>query len=124
MNISEITHEDVIRAMVGRDLGELYPPKSSKIEEDNYILKVENLSGNGFENVSFTLKKGEILGFAGLVGAGRSEVMRGLCAIDPVKRGEVYLNGEKQKFKRYKDAVKKEFAILQKTEKIRVCFCT
>lgn len=69
MNISEITHEDVIRAMVGRDLGELYPPKSSKIEEDNYILKVENLSGNGFENVSFTLKKGEILGFAGLVGA-------------------------------------------------------
>jgi len=44
------------------------------------------------------LKKGEILGFAGLVGAGRSEVMRGLCAIDPVKRGEVYLNGEKQKF--------------------------
>jgi len=57
MNISEITHEDVIRAMVGRDLGELYPPKSSKIEEDNYILKVENLSGNGFENVSFTLKK-------------------------------------------------------------------
>ncbi|ABN51629.1 MAG TPA: sugar ABC transporter ATP-binding protein [Hungateiclostridium thermocellum] len=117
MNISEITHEDVIRAMVGRDLGELYPPKSSKIEEDNYILKVENLSGNGFENVSFTLKKGEILGFAGLVGAGRSEVMRGLCAIDPVKRGEVYLNGEKQKFKRYKDAVKKGICYLTEDRK-------
>jgi len=41
MNISEITHEDVIRAMVGRDLGELYPPKSSKIEEDNYILRLK-----------------------------------------------------------------------------------
>ncbi|GAE88354.1 hypothetical protein [Acetivibrio straminisolvens] len=82
MNVSEIAHEDVIRAMVGRDLGELYPDKASKIEEDSYIIKVENLSGNGFDNVSFTLRKGEILGFAGLVGAGRSEVMRGLCAID------------------------------------------
>ena len=90
MNISEINHEDVIRAMVGRDLGELYPDKSSKIEEDNHCIRVENLSGDGFENISFTLKKGEILGFAGLVGAGRSEVMRGLCAIDPIKMARFF----------------------------------
>lgn len=117
MNISEITHEDVIRAMVGRDLGELYPDKSSKIEEDNCIIKVENLSGDGFDNISFTLKKGEILGFAGLVGAGRSEVMRGLCAIDPIKHGEIFLNGEKQRFKRYRDAVGKGICYLTEDRK-------
>jgi len=117
MNISEITHEDVIRAMVGRDLGDLYPDKSSKIEEDKFLIKVENLSGDGFENIGFTLKKGEILGFAGLVGAGRSEVMRGLCGIDPIKSGEIYLNGKKQRFKRYRDAVKKGICYLTEDRK-------
>ena len=78
METSECTADDIIKSMVGRELGNMYPPKSSHIDQDDIILKVEHLTGEIFKNVSFTLRRGEILGFAGLVGAGRSEVMRGL----------------------------------------------
>lgn len=105
METSECTADDIIKSMVGRELGTMYPPRSSHIYQNDIILKVENLSGEIFKNVSFTLRRGEILGFAGLVGAGRSEVMRGLCAIDPTNGGEVFLEGSACSFRHYRDAV-------------------
>ncbi len=105
MDTKGINADDIIRAMVGRELTNLYPPKSSGIDGSTEILKVEYLSGYGFEDVSFTLRKGEILGFAGLVGAGRSEIMRALCAIDPKTSGTITLGKEAKLFKEYRDAV-------------------
>jgi ribose transport system ATP-binding protein len=105
MNTGEVNADDVIRAMVGRELGQLYPPKSDCIDRQTEILKVENLGGSKFRNISFSLYKGEILGFAGLVGAGRSEIMRGLCGIDSIGSGTITLKGEHKKFSNYRDAV-------------------
>lgn len=122
MDTKDIVSDDIIRAMVGRELGNLYPPKSSKIEEDKEILRVENLSGNRFQNITFSLKKGEILGFAGLVGAGRSEIMRALCGIDPKTSGRVWLNGEEQRFKNYRDAVNKGICYLTEDRKTQGLF--
>ncbi|MGL4987307.1 MAG: sugar ABC transporter ATP-binding protein [Treponemataceae bacterium] len=104
METKDITADDIIKAMVGREITTLYPPKSSKIYNEN-ILEIKDMSGDIFHHVSFNLKKGEILGFAGLVGAGRSELMRGFCAIDKIKSGTVLLNGEKVAFSHYRHAV-------------------
>ena len=122
MNVADVTSDDIIRAMVGRELVCLYPPKSSNIDRKTEILRVENLSSNIFSNVSFRLYKGEILGFAGLVGAGRSEIMRALCGIDPVLSGDVWLNGEKQNFKNYRNAVDKGICYLTEDRKTQGLF--
>lgn len=122
MNTSEINSDDIIKAMVGRELGTLYPPKSSKIEDENPILTVHNISGSLFHNISFNLRRGEILGFAGLVGAGRSEVMRGLCAIDGVPDGKITLNGKDQKFKTYRDAISAGICYLTEDRKTQGLF--
>ena len=122
MDTEGITGEDIIKAMVGRELGNLYPPKSSRIDERDEILKVEHLSGQGFHDINFCLKRGEILGFAGLVGAGRSEIMRALCAIDPKTSGTVYLEGEKQDFRQYRDAVNKGICYLTEDRKTQGLF--
>jgi ribose transport system ATP-binding protein len=105
MNASEVNADVVIRAMVGREISHLYPPKSDCIEEHTEILKIDDLSGDKYNHVSFTLRQGEILGFAGLVGAGRSEIMRGLCGLDPIKGGEIRVNGKIKTFRNYRDAV-------------------
>ncbi len=117
MDTKDINADDIIRAMVGRELGNLYPPKSSRIDEEQEILRVEHLSGSRFSDVSFSLKRGEILGFAGLVGAGRSEIMRALCAIDPKTSGTVWLNGKEQKFRDYRDAVNEGICYLTEDRK-------
>jgi ribose transport system ATP-binding protein len=117
MNTIDVTADDVIRAMVGRELGHLYPPKSDFIDEKTEILKVENLGGTKFTNISFTLRKGEILGFAGLVGAGRSEIMRGLCGIDPIDEGNIILNGEVKVFRNYRSAVNSGICYLTEDRK-------
>ena len=117
MNISDIDADDIIRAMVGRELGNLYPPKSQCIDKTKEILKVENLSGKIFENINFKLYQGEILGFAGLVGAGRSEIMLALCGLDAKKSGTVWVNGEEKVFKNYKDAVNEGVCYLTEDRK-------
>lgn len=120
-DIKNLTSDDIINAMVGRNIENMYPSKSKSIGKE--ILKVEGLSSNGlFENVSFSLRKGEILGFAGLVGAGRTEIMRALCGIDNKASGEVTLNGEKLKIKNYRDAMDKGICYLTEDRKSQGLF--
>ncbi len=89
---SELSTEDVIKAMVGRELDELFPKESAEIGET--VLEVSGLSRAGaFEDVGFELRKGEILGLAGLVGAGRTEVARALFGVDRPDAGEIRLAG-------------------------------
>ena len=80
--------------MVGRELDEMFPKEDCEIGEVK--MEVKNLTvSNSFKDVSFNLKKGEILGFAGLVGAGRTEVVESIFGITPYDSGEVYIDGKK-----------------------------
>jgi len=85
--------DEIVKMMVGRSLNQMFPKKDAVIGEA--ILDVQHLSLPGFfKDVSFTLHKGEILGFFGLVGAGRSEVMRTIFGIDKKSEGTILLNGQ------------------------------
>lgn len=117
MNIPDITADDIIRAMVGRELGNLYPPKSTCINKKKELLRVENLSGKIFKDINFSLYEGEILGFAGLVGAGRTEIMTALCGLDNKESGTVWVSGEKKVFKNYRDAVNQGICYLTEDRK-------
>ncbi len=86
------TQHEVIRLMVGRSIADLYPDKGAA--NDNVILEVKELSNPPvFEDISLTLRRGEILGFAGLVGAGRTEVARAIFGADPYSAGTILLEG-------------------------------
>jgi ribose transport system ATP-binding protein len=104
--------DDVIKMMVGR---EIFVKKQEpfKNEDAPVALKVENLSaGRMVKNVSFHVRKGEILGFAGLMGAGRTEVARAIFAAENYESGDIYINGRKVKIKTPNDAVKAGIAYL------------
>lgn len=114
--LNEVTENELILSMVGRDIGNLYPEKSKGRGE--LILKVEGLSRAGsFTDISFELYKGEILGFAGLIGAGRSEMARALCSIDPKDKGEIYIYGQKMEVPEYKDAIRKGIGYMTEDRK-------
>ncbi|MEQ6358804.1 sugar ABC transporter ATP-binding protein [Thermoanaerobacter thermohydrosulfuricus] len=92
--ISDTTIDEVVSSMVGRKLDNIYPEKGKK--GDNVKLEVKGLTRKGvYSDITFKLYEGEILGIFGLMGAGRTEVARGICGIDHVDNGEIYLNGEK-----------------------------
>ena len=102
--IAEMPRDRAIQLMVGRPLTDLYPKRSNASGE--VVIAVEGLSrGTMFENVSFTLRSGEILGFGGLVGSGRTEVARVLFGIDQPTAGRILLNGKQVSFATPKDAM-------------------
>ena len=90
--IAETTVEEIVRQMVGRDVSALFPKEEAEIGGD--VLVVENLTEPGvFHEVSFTVKSGEIVALAGLVGAGRSEIARAIFGVDPYSSGRVTIGG-------------------------------
>ena len=98
----------VVTKMVGRELSKAYPPKAGRIpNEAKEILKVKNLGSEegGFSGISFSLREGEILGMAGLVGAGRTEVAKTICALLEKTEGQIWFNGEEKNFKNYQQAI-------------------
>lgn len=102
----ETTKDQLINMMVGR-VSYVEPKAESTVPEDApVVLEAKNLNRDKhIKDVSFTLKKGEILGFAGLMGAGRTEVARAIFGADPLDSGEIYINGEKAKIHSTADAV-------------------
>ncbi len=108
----EITMDEIIKLMVGRELTNRYPHKDNVIGEE--LLRVENLSGmySHIRDVSFTAKKGEVLGLAGLDASGRTEVLETLFGVATRKSGTIYLNGKEIKNKNAKDSIKNGFALL------------
>ncbi|TDQ80479.1 monosaccharide ABC transporter ATP-binding protein (CUT2 family) [Dongia mobilis] len=106
-DIREITPGDVVAAMVGRVIDNLYPAKLAAHERsDEVILAVRNLTDRArYRNVTFDLKKGEILGLAGLIGAGRSEIARGICRLEGETSGEVELYGRALRLRHYRDSI-------------------
>ena len=103
--------DTVISQMVGRKLENNYPKEDVFVGQK--ILEVNNLSGVGkFEDVSFYLREGEIVGFAGLMGAGRTEVMRALFGLDPYQRGKIIINNEEVKINNSRDSIEKKMVML------------
>ena len=120
-NVSEVTPRQIVEGMVGRELNDFYPPKSKESGEP--MLKVSGLSRNGvFQDINFELRRGEILGLSGLVGSGRTEVARAICAIDKLDAGEVHFLGEAVRFRNYSDAIKHGLCYLTEDRKLQGLF--
>ena len=102
---SETDRTGLIRMMVGHDIENEFVSQEGAAKDSEVVLKVENLSGNGVCNVSFELHRGEILGFAGLVGCGRTEIMQVLYGAVRKESGRVLLNGKEARIRSPKDAI-------------------
>ncbi len=90
---SDIDEDELCKMMVGRDIGDMYPSRDNNKDEE-IVMKVENLSTKKVYNINFSLKRGEILGIAGLVGAGRTELCEALFGLDPLTNGKVSLKNK------------------------------
>jgi ribose transport system ATP-binding protein len=116
LSIQEANIDELIRLMVGRDLKDQFPKVETKIGEE--ALRIENYTiDNVFNDISFKVHKGEILGLSGLVGAGRTEVARAIFGIDMKNRGTTYINGKKVNIKCPKDAMAQGLAFLTEDRK-------
>lgn len=121
--IENATKQDLIKMMVGRDIKNYYPTRNPN--PGDVILEVKNIVNKPCVNgVSFKVRRGEILGFSGLVGAGRTETMRAIFCADQYESGEIYLNGNKVNIKTPKQAIKNGIAFAtedRKTQGLVLC---
>jgi inositol transport system ATP-binding protein len=118
---ADFTPDKLISLMVGREITNLFPKEDLPIGE--VILEARNLTqgpeqGGRFRDISFDLRRGEILGFAGLVGAGRSEVMRAIFGLDPFTSGQIMINGKPVKIKNTAEAIKNGIAMISEDRKM------
>lgn len=114
-NIKDVKENQIVHDMVGRDIGDYYPPRNPKLGP--VALKAEHLSGGKFHDISFEVHEGEILGFSGLMGAGRTETMRALFGIDKLSSGKIYLEGKEIKLKSPSDSIKHGIGFLTEDRK-------
>jgi ribose transport system ATP-binding protein len=108
--IKDTNIKDLIKQMVGRELADEFPKHSAKIGQE--ILRLENINCGKLKDINLKLCKGEILGLAGLVGAGRSEVARVIFGADKVESGKIIFEGKEQEFKSPKDTIRAGIALL------------
>ena len=92
LNTSETNHDELVKHMIGRELKKTFPPRMTPVGEP--VLEVKGLTGNGVEDISFVLKEGEILGFAGLLGCGRTETMQLIYGAVSKESGTILLHGK------------------------------
>ena len=117
LTTAETDERSLIAAMVGRDIGDTYANLKRNDKYGEVLLEVRNITTYAVEDISFTLRKGEVLGLAGLVGSGRTEVMRAIFGADPIVSGEVIFDGEKLELKSPKDAIAKGIALCPEDRK-------
>lgn len=111
MNTNDSNEKEVVSHMVGRDIGDFYPDMDSEISDVKIELK--NFTREGFyKDINIKAKKGEVLGISGLMGAGRSEIMRSLFGLDPKDSGEVYIDGKKVEINSPGDAIKNKIGFV------------
>ncbi|MCY8913712.1 sugar ABC transporter ATP-binding protein [Bacillus atrophaeus] len=115
-NILETSFDEVVKKMVGRELTDRYPQRRPDLGD--IVLEVRDAAKKGsFEHVSFHVRSGEIVGVSGLMGAGRTEIMRALFGIDRLDSGEIWLAGKKTNIKNPNDAVKKGLGFITENRK-------
>ena len=112
----DTTPQEVASRMVGRALPDLYPPKSIKIEHAPR-LTVETLSDDCIKDISFSVFPGEILGFGGLIGSGRSEIAQSVCGLRPKAAGTIRMDGKPITLRNYRDAIENRIVYLSEDRK-------
>ena len=120
VNTAETNRDELITLMVGREL-KSDGPRNSRAG-DEVVLKVDHVSGYVNEDCSFELKKGEILGVAGLVGAGRTELMRVIFGADKKLSGQVFINGKEAEINSPEDAIRCGIGLIPEDRKMQGCF--
>lgn len=123
-DVADTNSTEVVNLMVGREIGDLYPPKAEQTEAaTDVLLQVRGFTNEGrFDDISFELYKGEILGFSGLVGAGRSELAKAICGLYPKRAGEVIFKGSSLEVKSYEDAIRQGIVYLTEDRKMEGLF--
>lgn len=116
----DTNRKELISLMVGRELKETYPPRLNPPGE--IALEVKNLTGNGDHDISFAVRKGEILGVSGLVGAGRTELAMLLFGAAPIKSGEIWVDGERVRMRSPRDAIQQGIGLLTEDRKNKGLF--
>jgi len=106
----------LVKLMVGRELNETYPGRDFPIMED-ILLEVKDLNGNGLHDINFKIQKGEVLGFAGLIGAGRTELAELIFGIKHAVSGTIYMNGKVLNCKSPKQAIDNGIALVPEDRK-------
>ena len=119
INTCDTNRAQLVSLMVGRELTESYPSRSHALGE--VVLETKNLTGNSVENISFKLRKGEILGFAGLVGCGRTETAQLICGAVPATSGEILVGGQVKKIKSPVDAIRAGIGLIPEDRKEQGC---
>ncbi|MCC8105666.1 MAG: sugar ABC transporter ATP-binding protein [Clostridiales bacterium] len=119
-NVADITKKDLIKYMIGRELTEKFPERNVKIGEP--VLQVKDLTGNGDFHIDLELRKGEILGLAGLVGAGRTELAKMLCGDVKPESGEILINGKALKAASAADGVEMGVGLVPEDRKLEGVF--
>ncbi len=115
-NIDQIDRSMLIKMMVGRDLSDIYD--KTPVIPGEVVIKVKNLTRKGvFKDISFEVRTGEIVGFAGLVGAGRSEIMKAIFGLDPVDSGEIIWRDKPIHIKNTSDAIRNGIAMVTEDRK-------
>jgi ribose transport system ATP-binding protein len=114
--VAETDRDDIIRMMVGRELKEKIPKQAAQIGEP--ALTVKNLTRKGvIEDINFTVHRGEVLGIAGLVGAGRTELARAVFGADAIDEGEIRLNGSRVEIRSPRDAIRRGIGLVTEDRK-------
>ncbi|MDR2501735.1 MAG: sugar ABC transporter ATP-binding protein, partial [Oscillospiraceae bacterium] len=114
---ADTNEQEIVKAMVGRDIGDTYANLKRNDKKGDVLLELENVSTDFIDNVSFKLHRGEIIGLAGLVGAGRSEVARAIFGADKLLGGKITLDGKVCDFKNPKDAIEAGIALCPEDRK-------
>ena len=118
--VSEVTMDDLVKLMIGRDLKDVYPKRT--VEQGEVLLEVGNLSqAKLLRDISFQLHAGEIVGFAGIVGSGRTEVARAIFGADPAS-GEMRIDGKPYKPRSPSDAIRNGVALVTEDRKAQGLF--
>jgi ABC-type sugar transport system ATPase subunit len=116
--VGDISRNKLIAYMVGREIENIYPERNQK--DGKVLLEVKGLSRRGvLQDINLTLHEGEILGIAGLVGAGRTELARALFGVDRVDKGQIYIRGEEVKIKDVQDAIRHKIALVPEDRKLQ-----
>jgi ABC-type sugar transport system ATPase subunit len=116
-NVADMPVSRMIQLMVGRPVDEVYLPPNTE-PTDDVVFRAEGLTREGaFADVSFEVRRGEVLGFSGLIGAGRTEVMRAISGADPLESGSMELDGKPLRIRRPADAIKAGIAYLPEDRK-------
>ena len=116
--VADVSREKLISLMVGRELGQEYPKIAAS--KGDVILDVKNLCRRGvLHDISFSVRKGEVLGISGLVGAGRTELARAILGIDRIDAGEIFVRGKKVHYRSFREAIHDGLGLIPEDRKLQ-----